>query len=32
MLIYTLNCVSKTGCNDFYSNVVRGRSKKKTEK
>ena len=29
--IYTLNMLSKTGCNDFCRNAVRGRSKK-TEK
>ena len=31
-LIYTLNCVGKPGCNNFCSNAVGGRSKKKTEK
>ena len=30
-LIYASNCVSKTGCADFCSNAVMGRSKKVRE-
>ena len=30
-IIYASNCVSKTGCTDFCSNAVMGRSKKVRE-